>query len=199
MKICILLFYIVISISCFAKDCESQRAALKNELYSNYQLNEKRIITKNVINNLTEKEHLNLFELSEIFNSISHDTPDHQTDRYLLQDKAKMITRAAVTRSGYTIINPDSGDPFDALIEEVDSTYGIDVTTLLVLKTPLPHVTLWFYRRDPQHNPYKIISLKIKNDPQEDTVTWWLPDFSKSRTGSINQFVENIINCTYSF
>lgn len=194
-KLILILFYVISASLNASTNCDAQRTALKSSLYKKYNIDQLRSTTNQVITALTTAERANLYQLSNIFNSIEHDTPEHQNDRYVLQDKAKKITRTAVRRAGFNIINPETGDPFDAELFEVISDddfteYVVEVTELLISKVPLPHVTLWFYRRDPTHNPYKIISLKIKADPADDTVMWWLPDFSDKMRGPVDQFVD---------
>jgi hypothetical protein len=190
--------FMLFSFSTLALDCNGERGILKNIIYTQYNIPKMRSITDNVIMALTKDEHQQLLDFSNIFNSIEHDTTDHQNDRYVLQDKAKKITRTAVRRAGYQIINPESGDPFDAELFEVNSNDGyldhiVEVSELLVYTVPLPHVTLWMYRRDPINNPYKIIYFKVKSDPNDDILMWWLPDFSDKRKGSFDQFINSFL------
>ncbi|MFA6237941.1 MAG: hypothetical protein WC635_11475 [Bacteriovorax sp.] len=198
MKKIFIVFTIFLSANAFAATCESQRASLKQSLYNKYNFNYYRSVSDKVTGSLTASEREELFTLSELFNSIPHDTPENQNDRYAWQKRAKVIIRTATRRAGFKISNPETGDPYDAKIGEVRSRDGyveylIEVTELLVMSIPLPHITLWFSRMDPAHNPYRIFSLKINVDPTLDVVRWVSADYSQKITGTIDQFVSTLL------
>lgn len=159
-------------------NCSIKRAELEKNIHDKYKVDYLRALTRTVDKNLEKSEYERLIELSTLFNSISHDTPEHQNLRIKYQLEAKDITQAVAVRSGFKLIDPTPDSPFDALIEEVNSSddgyveYDIELRDLLVLPTPLPHVTIWLQRRDTLHNPYSIINYGIMPDSKEDYISW---------------------------
>ena len=194
-------FLIWITPAARAETCEQQNAARRQAFYSRYRVVEMRQITTRVLAHLTSAEREELLDLSKKFNSIPHDTPEHQLERYALQKRAREIDRAATARSGYTLLNPADGSPYDALIGEQDfpdgtTDYLIEVRDILVFSDPRPHVTLWMGRLDPAHNPDFIVTIGIMADPAGDYVSW-KPQGGNRISGSVDQFIQSLLppNC----
>ncbi len=174
-------------------NCSIQREELEKNIHAKYKVDYLRSITHQVDKHLTKVEYDRLLELSHLFNSISHDTPEHQNLRIKYQQEAKEITQEATVRAGFKLIDTSENSPFDALIEEVYSNdgypeYDVEVRDLLILPMSLPHITIWVQRRDPIHNPYSIINYGIMSDSSVDYISWRDSD-SKRVFTSFDEFI----------
>lgn len=180
-----------------AQDCQQQFNQQKQKFYLRFKVSERRAITQRIIKNLTEAEGLEIKKLAQEFNNIPHDTPDHQDQRIVLQDRAKTIVRTVVTRSGYKIMNPAEGSPFDAQIGEIFSSDGysesiIEVRSLLILGDAFPHLTIWMNRFGPVQNPWKVVTVGIMNDAFNDYVSW-MPASGPRVSASLDTFIKTLL------
>jgi hypothetical protein len=176
MKIVLILAAFLPSIAS-AESCEEQQLVLRQNFANAYQAEIYRVVTNRVQAALMANELAELTTLSKNFNSVPHDTPEHQDDRFKMQARAKEIVRMAVTRAGYRIMNPATGDPFDAIIGGKSSAdgyleYRVEVRSLLVMADPRPHVTLWLERFDLAHNPWHVVTVGFTAKGDADYVSW---------------------------
>lgn len=160
-----------------AANCQIERDKINRYFNDRYQLPQLNQIRNKVRNSVTKSEEIEFIELQKKFNSIPHDTPDNQDIRIQLQKRARVLVRNAVSRAGYRILNPVEPSPFDALIIIKTSSdgyddYSVELRSLLVTNDPLPHVTLWTHRQNPQHNPWRIITISLTNNDLLDTVSY---------------------------
>ncbi|MBI4061695.1 MAG: hypothetical protein HY403_09720 [Elusimicrobia bacterium] len=178
--------------------CEEQLALRRPAFQAQYRWEQMRAIGAKVTAHMSAAEKEELPRLSARFNAIAHDSPEHVDERIALQGRARQIVRAAAVRAGYVLMrHPSQLDPFDAMIGVVNSSdgyaeYTIEVRALLVFANPYPHVSLWFNRWDPAHNPHRIVSLGIMPEAEDDYVDWKDADFNQYR-GSPERFLKSVI------
>jgi len=179
-----------------APTCDQERARISGELTVRLRLDERRTLARAVQAALTPLEASELAALCARFNAVPH-AGAGIAERFALQARAREITRAATARTGRVPRNPANGSPYDAVVEERASSDGlpetlVELRSLLVLKDPRPHVTVWFQRQDAAHNPEKLVTLGLGADPAEDYASWAGPD-GRRRTGTFAEFVETLV------
>ena len=161
----------------FAQTCEEQYKALQTEFAQRYQPSIYKVVANRVRAALMPEETREFLDLSKQFQAIPHDTPEHQNKHFAMQARARELVRAAAARAGYRIMNSAEGSPYDALIggktsEDGNLEYRVEIRSLLIMKDPLPHVTLWLERFDKNHNPWNVVTVGIMKDPADDYVSW---------------------------
>ena len=154
-------------------------------------------ITSRVLAQLTSGDQAEFAKLSERFNSINHDTPEHQDERFALQKQARQLTRVVTQRAGYKLMNAEEGSPFDAQILEKFSSDGyseylLELRSLLVLSDPRPHLTLWMNRMDKAHNPWLIVTIGFAASAKNDYVSWRLLNSGRI-VGTVDEFVKSLM------
>lgn len=176
-----------------AESCDQQRARVKTELTARLGLDARRALARTVQAGLTAAETAEFAALSARFNSTPH-SGNGIGERFALQARARELTRAAVVRAGMRPRNPAQGSPYDAVVEENESSDGfqeslVELRSLLVLRDPRPHVTVWFQRQDPAHNPDKLVTVGLGADPGDDYASW-SGDDGRRRTGTMAAYIE---------
>lgn len=175
-----------------AETCAEARARDEAGLAARHRLAERRALTAAVQAALTPLETAELARMSARFNSVPH-AGDGIAERFALQARAREIARAAAARSGRPPRNPAHGSPYDAVLEERDSSDGLpetllEVRSMLILRDPRPHATVWFQRQDPAHNPDGLVTLGVGATPADDYASWRGPD-GRRVAGSYADFV----------
>lgn len=193
----ILLAFMVWSGSALAAvDCASEQEKTLASFRSAYRTEALRAVLMKVRGAASQMETTQLLTLSQRFNSIPHDTPAHQEERFALQNQARTLTRTLVSRAGYRLLNPAQNSPFDAVIEERQSdgilTSITEVRSLLIERDPLPHLTYWTPRTDPRSNPLRIVSVGVQANPAMDYVSWY-PENSGRISAPLHEFVKTLL------
>lgn len=176
-----------------AETCDQARQNIKAELTSRLKLDARRNLARTVQAGLTPAEAAEFASLSARFNAIPH-AGDGIEERFALQARARVLTRAATARAGHPPRNPANGSPYDAVVEETESADGlvetvVELRSLLVLRDPRPHVTVWLQRNDPAHNPWNLVTVGVAADPGDDYASWRGPD-RRRVVGTFAAFVE---------
>lgn len=158
-----------------AESCDQLRIRVRNELSTRLLLDSRRALTRTVQSMLTPAETVEFSTLSARFNSLSNDRGG-LAERIALQDRARTLTRTATAHAGLRVLNPAQDSPFDAVVEEDDSPDGmqtvVELRSLLVMRDPRPHVTIWLLRQDSAHNPWGLVTLGLCADPAGDYASW---------------------------
>lgn len=175
-----------------AETCAQARARVEADLAARLDLPARRALTARVQAALTPLEAAELARLSSRFNAVPH-AGEGIAERFALQARAREVTRAAAARAGHPPRNPAHGSPYDAVVSERDSSDGLpesllEVRSMLVLRDPRPHATVWFQRQDPAHNPDGLVTLGVGATPADDYASWRGPD-GRRVTGSYSDFV----------
>lgn len=170
-------FSFFLSVQVSAQDCPAQLQNLKSIVYKKYDLENRRHQLINLRAGMSQQENTTFLNLSQKFQSIPQDSEQNMNDLFALQKESRHLVRSIAQRAGYRIYNPEEQSPFDAVIAEVQSAdgfteYVLEVRSLLIRKDPLPHLTLWSYRQDPAHNPWKMVSIGILPQAQSDYASW---------------------------
>lgn len=177
-----------------AETCDAARLRARAETTARLRLDERRTLARTIQAGLTPAEGAEFAALGARFNAVPHAGAGIE-ERFALQARARALTRAAVARAGLRPRNPAQGSPYDAVVEERDSADDglpeslVEVRSLLVLRDPRPHVTVWLKRQDPAHNPEKLVTVGVGADPNDDYASWTGPD-GRRVTGTFAAFVE---------
>ncbi len=160
-----------------AQDCPSKLQSLKSVIYTKYDIEKKRNQLVQLRARLTQQEQQTFLSLSQKFKAIPPDSEQNMNDLFALQNQSRRLVRSVTQKAGYRILNPEEQSPFDALIEQKTSSDGfmetvLEVRSLLIRQDPLPHLTIWSYRQDPAHNPWKMISIGIMPQQISDYASW---------------------------
>lgn len=188
----LLLAILLLAAPAAAETCAEARSRVEADLARRLRLDERRALAVGVQAVLTPLEAAELARLSARFNSVPH-AGEGIAERFALQARAREIVRAAAARSGRPPRNPAHASPYDAVVEERASADGlpetlVELRSLLVLRDPRPHVTVWFQRQDPAHNPDGLVTLGVGASAQDDYASWRGPD-GRRATGSYADFV----------
>ena len=189
----ILTVFLTVAPASAAETCDQTRLRIKAELTSRLKLDARRTLARTVHAGLTPAETAEFTSLSARFNAVPH-AGDGIEERFALQARARVLTRAATARAGFPPRNPANGSPYDAVVEENESADGlaeslVELRSLLVLRDPRPHVTVWLQRNDPAHNPWGLVTVGVGADPGDDYASWRGPD-GRRVAGSLAAFVE---------
>ncbi|MBI5203172.1 MAG: hypothetical protein HY925_16395 [Elusimicrobia bacterium] len=169
------LLVMVFSVPVRADECDGLRLALVAKFEREFDVPGRREEERRVLGAMTPAEEAEFRALSVRFNAIAHDTPEHINDRFAMQARARVLTRTAVARAGYRLLNP-LASPYDAVIAERSEddvpAEVIEVRSLLVRADPRPHVTMWLKYQRARTNPWKVDSFGIFEDDENDYVRW---------------------------
>jgi len=190
----ILFLLLAFSAPARAADCAAGKEGLRSALSERYGIEQVRGVLVRVIAALTPAERKELAELSERFNSIPMDDDAHMQDHFAMQARAKVIVRAATSRAKYRVLNPASGDAYDAVVGRTETEPGIDesvveIRELLIEPGSLPQAAIWVKRGDAARNPEGIVSLNIAADPKDDAASWSVPTGPRAK-GSFEAFLD---------
>ncbi len=192
MKILLCLF--LLALPAYAQNCEEQLQNIRTDFNQRFQPDIYKVVGNRVRAALKPEEVEEFLDLAKRFQAIPHDTPQHENEHFALQARARELVRAAAIRAGYRLMNPAEGSPYDALIggktsEDGFVEYRVEVRSLLIMKDPLPHVTLWLERFDKAHNPWNVVTVGFMKDPADNYVSWQ-PNGGRRISTEMNAFLK---------
>lgn len=184
-----------------SETCDEKVLHVKNQIYQKFQIEKRRQITEKILSKMNSLESVELKELSRQFNLLPH-TPENANEKYALQNQARSKTREYTQRAGYRLLNPPTANPYDALIEQTKdrdgfAEFSVEVRSLLILADPLPHATLWVHSQNTAKNPWKIVSIGIREQAPKDYASW-MTNHGRA-TGSIDDLARSYLGETCSY
>lgn len=159
-----------------ATDCAQELKILTSQFNSRFSTTQLQDIRNQVTAKVSPNEKSEFLLIQKKFNSLPHDSDDNINTRFELQKRARVLTRQAVARAGYRLLNPIEPSPYDALIliktsPDGYNEYSVELRSLLVEKDPLPHVTLWMQRFNYVNNPWQVMTVGLTADEKTDYVS----------------------------